>query len=263
MAAMVALPLPCFAQGMLLTLLDGEALVIDGDKRLAAVAGLHLAPAAIVETGANTAITRVEWPDHTAVDLGPGTRAMLAPAGFPARSGRLPLVYLLQGWAKVTGPGKVPAGGVLTPAIEVLPFAGAAVIVADRQERFVFAESGPLEVLDRGAAGARRGLATGSLYTAAGVLPRPTPGWLSSVPRAFRDPIPLRAALFKDRVVSASVLPDPTYVTLADWLSAEAAVRRDFPHRFATLVRDAASRRALQAHLSSHPEWASVLNPSR
>ena len=250
------------AQGVILTLLDGRAVVIDGAQRLEAVAGMRPAAAAIVETAASTGLVRLEWPDGSVVDLGPETKAMIQPPGFGARSGRLPLLYLLQGWAKVAGPGKDPAGGVLTPSFELLPFIGAAVVYSDRRERFAFPESAPIEIVERSAAGKRHGVAAGALYAgAAGVLPRPTADWLARVPRAFRDPLPLRAAAYKDRIVTASALAAPTYVGLADWLTAEPAVRRDFPQRFVALAQDAESRRALQSHLSSHPEWGPVLNP--
>jgi hypothetical protein len=250
------------AQPMLLTLLDGEAVVIDGARRLTAVPGLRLTPGAIVETANNAALARIEWPDRGVVDLGPGTRAMLGPPGFPARSGKLPVLYLLQGWAKVSGPGKEPFGGVVTPGFELLPFPGVAVVFADARERLAFAESGgSLEVIER-PGGKRLGLAQGALYgSSAGVQPRPPADWPGRVPRAFRDPLPLRAATFKDRNVNASALPDPAYVQLQDWLSAEPAVRQDFPRRFAALAKDTAFRKALQAKMAAHPEWNPVLNP--
>ena len=259
---MLAAATSAAAQGVILTLIDGRAIVTDGAQRFEAVAGMRPGAAAIIETGPSTTLARFEWPDRTTVDLGPDTRAMLLPPGFPARSGRLPLLYLLQGWAKINGPGKDAAGGLLAPGFEVLPFIGAAVVFADRRERFAFAESGPLDIVERGASARRLGVAAGALYAgAAGVVPRPTSEWLARVPRAFRDAIPQRAAAFKDRVVNASVLAPPTYVGLADWLTAEPAVRREFPRRFAGLMQDAESRRGLQSHLSSHPEWGPLLNP--
>jgi hypothetical protein len=250
------------AQAMLLTLLDGDAVVTDGARRVAAVSGLRLAPGAIVETANNAALARIEWPERGVVDLGPGTRAMLAPPGFPARSGKLPVLYLLQGWAKVAGPGKEPFGAVVTPGFELLPFPGVAVVFTDARERLAFAESGgSLEVVER-PGGKRLGVAQGALYSAGtGVLPRPPADWPVRVPRAFRDPLPLRAAAFRDRTVNASALPDPTYVQLQDWLGAEAALRQEFPRRFAALAKDAAFRKALQARLAAHPEWNPVLNP--
>jgi hypothetical protein len=256
--------LPAAAQDVVVTLLDGTAVVTDGAQRFNAVAGQRPGAAALIETSASTAVVRLEWPDRATVDLGPDTRAMILPAGFEPRSGRAPVLYLLQGWAKVGALAAEPAGGVVTPAMEILPVAGAVVVFANRTERFAFAETGPLDVLERGPAGKRQGIAAGALYAGAGgVLPRPTPAWLSRVPRAFRDPLPRRGAQFKDRTVSASALPPPTYAMLSHWLTAEPALRRDFPRRFAVLLQDPASRRALEEHMSLLPEWKPLLNAPR
>jgi len=251
------LVVPCAAQP-LLTLLEGDAEVIDGARRLAAKPGLRLAPASIVETSAATNLLRLEWPDQGVVDLGPATRVMIAPPGFAARGAKPPMLYLLQGWLKIGG----PAGGVVAPGLELLPVSGAAVVFVGNREQFVFAESGAAEVNERRPGAKPLAVASGGLYAGNGtVLPFAAPTWLQRVPRSFRDSIPRRAAVFKDRPVDASVLGLPTYVMLADWLSAERAVRGDFPRRFGTLAQDAAFRRELQAHLQAHPEWTPVLHP--
>lgn len=257
-AAAVAAPA---AERAMLTLLEGEATVVDGVSRSAAAIGQTLAPAAMLETRASDAFVRVELPDRTAIDLGPGTKAMISPPGFPARAGHAPVLYLLQGWAKVTAPDRQPVGGVVAPMLELMPVNGVAVLQVDRSQRHVFAETGALELLER-PGGKRVAVPNGQYYAGSdGVAPRPTAGFLATVPRAFRDQLPLRAAALKDKAVAAVALPTPTYAALADWLTAEPAVRRAFPHRFGALARDGAFRQQLQAHLSSHPEWGTVLNP--
>jgi hypothetical protein len=254
---------PCAAQQVLLTLLEGDADVVDGARRLAAKPGLRLAPATLVDTTATTALLRLEWPDRSVVDLGPATRAMIAPPAFAARGGQPPLIYLLQGWAKLTAPPGASAGGIVAPGMELMPLGGAAVVYSGNREQFVFAESGAATVVERKPAnGAPLAVPSGALYAGAGsVLPFAAPGWLQRVPRSFRDAIPRRAAAFSNRAVDASVLSPPTYVMLADWLGAEPVLRAAFPRRFAPLARDPAFRRELQAHLSQHPEWQRVLHP--
>jgi hypothetical protein len=258
----LATPVLAPAQNVMLTLLEGDADVFDGARRLAALPGLRLAPAAIVDTGPETRLVRLEWPDETVVDLGPATRVMVVPPGFAKRDGQAPLIYLLQGWAKVTSRGSAAAAGVVAPALELRPFSGAAVLFIDGREPFVFAESGHMDVLERPGGSAPLAVAAGALYTGSGtVQPRAGSEWLHRVPRSFRDPIPLRAAAFKDHRVEASVLPPPAYAGLADWLGAEPQVRREFPQRFRTLAQNAAFRRELEAHLPAHPEWVLVLHP--
>jgi len=254
------------AETWIVTLVDGDAVIIDGARRVAAVAGYQPGPGAIVDTGSKTALVRLESPEQASIDLGPDTKAMLAPPGLPARGGRAPQLYLLQGWAKVTGRAATPAPGVVSPAFEIAPFVGAAVVQTLRREQFVFAESGRAEVTERRAGGAVHALAAGEFLSGdanrrGSVTPRPAPGWLEKVPRAFRDPLPLRAAALKDRRVEPGALPDPSYAQLEDWLAAEPELRRAFPQRFLRLARDPEFRRSLQKKITAHPEWGPILNP--
>lgn len=248
---------------VLLTIVDGEAVVVDGARRLHAAPGLALAAGALIDTAANATLVRIEWANGTLVDLGPGTRAMVSPPNFRARSGQTPALYLLQGWAKLTGHSAAPSGGLVAPHLDLLPVAGSAVAWVGPPADHVFAETGVLRVLVR-PGGASHSLGQGALYSSdSGVAARPPADWLKRVPRAFRDAIPSRAALAQTRAADASVLSPPTYEDLGAWLDAEPDLRRDFPRRFASLAHDPAFRKALLARLSAHPEWGPVLNPVR
>jgi hypothetical protein len=137
---------------------------------------------------------------------------------------------------------------------------------AGKSQQAVFAEASRLEIDERRAGGTSRTLGLGEFYSGdpartGTVASRPGADWLKQVPRAFRDPLPLRAAALRDRPFEPTVLPGPTYEQLAAWLSAEPAVRRDFVARFKPLTHDAAFRSGLQSHLSLHPEWDEVLKP--
>ena len=250
----------------LVTLLDGEAVVVDGLKRIAAASGIVLGPGALIETGETTALLRLESADQSSIDLGPGTRAMLLPPAQASRGGRVPALYLLQGWAKLTSRGSAPVAGFVTPGLESGNFHGAVVLRVARSEQSVFAETARIELAERRTGGTPQRLAPGEFYRGDGskpgsLAPRPEAAWLKELPRAFRDTIALRAASFKGRPVTITALPGPTYEQLAHWLAAEPYVRRDFTQRFAPLLRDAAFRRDVQQRLSTHPEWASVLYP--
>lgn len=248
------------AEGPLLTLVDGEVTLVEEARRAAGAPGVPLTPGTLVEVAPSSTVVRIEWPNGAALDLAAGTRVMVAPPGFAARSGLAPLVYLLHGWAKLASAGRDPVGGIVMPGIELLPFSGAAVVAVDKRERHVFAETGALELAER-PGGQRATLAAGALHSATGTLPRPSAEWLARVPRGFRDPLPRRAAAFAGRAVVATPLPAPTYAQLADWLAAEPALRRPFPRRFAALAEDSAFRRGLLANERSHPEWGPILRP--
>ncbi len=259
---------PALAQGWMVTLLDGEAFVVDGTRRLAAAPGLPLAPGALLETGAQTGLLRLEGRGQAALDLGPATRVMLLPGPLPGARGRAPVLYLLQGWVKATaGPGQAgTVAGLATAALEVLPLSGSVVLQVQGDTHHLFAESGTPQLNERRRGGQAQALRSGQFYSAdagrSGVLePRPPGDWLVAVPRAFRDPLPLRAETLRGQTVQPSVLPGPTHAQLAPWLEAELYVRRSFTRRFATLARDADFRQGLRSRMRAHPEWGVVLDP--
>jgi hypothetical protein len=255
------------AQPALVTILEGEATVIDGVRRFAAVEGQTLAERSLVETGPQTRLLRIEWPDGSVVDLGPDTRAMLAPAGAAKGGRRGPAFHLLQGWAKQGSLGKAAAAGQQSAALEVAPFTGSAVSQVQAERSWFFVESGEATLTEREIRPpSRLTLKAGEVYTREGrgkgaTAPRPTPDQLRAVPRAFRDTLPLRAAQFAGKTPTRQPLPAPDYAALKPWLTAETAVRADFPRRFAALARDPAFRRGLIDNLAAHPEWRPVLYP--
>jgi hypothetical protein len=254
------------AQDWVISVLEGDAVVVDGMRRIAATAGLRLEAGAIIETTAKTALLRLEGGDQSTYDLGPETRAMLAPAGFPARNERPPQVYLMQGWLKGTARGPREAAGIVTPALEVLPFKGSVVLHHLKREHVAFVENGRVDLIERRVGSGSIAVNAGEFYGGEGarrgsVAARPAPSWLQTVPRPFRDPIPLRAAAFRDKRVEATVLPGPTYAQLADWLTAEMALRGQMPARFAPLARDPGFRAEVASHLQAHPEWGPIINP--
>ena len=260
--AAAAQPVPAYR----LTLLEGDAVVIDGARAMAAVPGLGLIAGSIVETQVGSQLVRVEFADGSIADLGPQTRVMVAPRGFPSREGKPPALYLLAGWVKQTSAASTPVAGLTTPTLDLLPFSGAVVVHATPQANRVFVEAGRAQVTERQRGGTRRAIVSGEMYAGeAGkggeVTPRPSADFIAALPRMFRDRIPSQAARFKDVAVEAPALPAPTYAGLRDWLVAEPLIRRDFPRRFAVLARQGTFRSEIEAGLAQHPEWVPVLYP--
>jgi hypothetical protein len=128
----------------------------------------------------------------------------------------------------------------------------------------VFAENTATELLLR-PGGASHGLAAGAWFdTEPPAQPRPTAAWLGQVPRAFRDAIPRRAAQFQGQKLNSAPLAPPAYATLAEWLTLdEPELRRAWPQRLAPWLHEPAFRRAVQAGLARHPEWAAALATTR
>lgn len=268
-ALLSALALPAAAAG-LVTIVEGEATVVDGARTLIVSEGLKLPDDVILRTGARTGIVRVEWPDGTIADFGPDTQALINPAGFAARGGRPPSLYLLRGWVKQAGSASTASGGFVSPRLDVQPFKGTIVAQVSADETWVFGESGALQVVERDAKPAlpvavKSGEVYARLGTAKGsVAPRPTPAQMQRVPRGFRDTLPARAAALKDRQVEPRLAAPANYAELEEWLKLpEPTLRRSYPRRFAARARDSAFRAALVQHLGAHPEWERLLFPER
>lgn len=262
-------PLGAVHAAALVTIVDGDAVLTDGNRSLVAAEGLKVADETLVRTGAKTTLLRVEWPDGTAADFGPDTQAMLNPSGFGPRGGRTPSVYLLRGWLKLSAMGTGPTAGLLAPRLDVQPYKGALVVMALGDETWVFAEGGAAPLVERDLKPVSNvALKNGEVYLRTGnakgvVSPRPSPAQMQRVPRGFRDSLPLRTAALKDKAVAAKAAPPASYADLRDWLVAEAPLRKSFTRRFAERAKDPAFRSGLNENLARHPEWEPVLFPER
>ena len=280
MGLALALAQPASAAPARITIVDGAAVVTDGARRFTATEGQWLGERALVETGPAAVLLRVEWPDGSAADFGPATRVMVAPgpvAPTPHAPGspRPPAFYLLQGWAKHSAPAAPavppappapPASGHQTPSLRVEALQGAVLAFESAAESFVFVESGAATATARGLAGTSPvALAAGAVYRRSDAAwlaqGRATPAQLQRVPPGLRTTLPLRWAHFASMTVAAAPLPAPAYADLQPWLTAERALRADFPRRFGALAADPAFRKGLAEHLAAHPEWSAVLNP--
>lgn len=264
-ASGVAWPAP-EANGIV-TILEGEATVLQGRERAAAAEGLHLGAGAIVETSARTSLMRIEI-DSAAIDLGPDTRVMLAPEGLVAKGAAAPRLYLLQGWVKLSAAAGKAVPGVISASFEMPAQEGVAVAFVGPDERDVFVESGTVQLAERrgGKSAPPIVLHGGEWFAQQGaerghVLARQTAAMLERLPRAYRDTLPMRAAKFDGHEVDEKPMPPASYAELQPWLTAEPALRRGFVKRFAPRAREPEFRRALIAHLAEHPEWRPVLFP--
>lgn len=252
-----------------ITIVDGDAVVIDGDRALVPAEGLALGADAIVRTSQRNALLRIEWPDGSTIDLGPETHAVVEPGGFAARGGRPPALYLIRGWAKIGSPEGSNHAGMLTPRLDLTPARGVTLVRVSQGEQWLFAEAGAASLTERDAKPATAlALRNGEVYLREGqakgsVSPRPTPAQMQRVPRGLREKLPLRLAALKDRKVEAQSAAPPTYADLKEWLTAERPLRRHATRRFARLAREPAFRAALAANLAAHPEWEPVLYPER
>lgn len=247
------------------TMLDGDGVVLRDDDRLAAAEGVALQPGDVLATGPKTRLLRVETPGGLSVALGPDTRALVAPA-LGAGEGS-PTVYLLSGWAKVAAPGQ--AASIAAAQLSVDASGGTVVVSVLPDTTIAFAEAGPLRVRPH-AVDTVLLLQSGEMLAWAPGndkprrSPRPSPLFVQQMPRPFMDPLPSRLARFQ----GAASTPEPKVlggVAWSDaqpWIDGEPAVRRWSLRRWRALAREPEFRRGLAADMRAHPEWEVVLHPT-
>jgi hypothetical protein len=250
----------------LVTILEGDALVIRGTARLQLAEGVRLAAGDIVHTGP-AAFVQLELPGNAVAQLGPATHVMLAPvaARMPERS-----LYLIDGWIKLSRP---PAANfeLRTPMADFPSTDSVLVMQSTPAEMRLFVERGEVKLVERGAGSAdaplllrntpvyRRKPGLPGQANAPGVMA----GMVKDMPTGYRDTLPLRAAKWKDKPVAARPAPDFAYADVEPWLKAEAPLRRPLVRQWRSKARDAAFRSALIANLPAHPEWDPILFPEK
>lgn len=247
------------------TLVEGDLVVLRETRQFPAAEGLRVRAEDIVRSGPGARLARLELDDGTLLDLGPDTELLLQPRGLPGE--RAATVYLLRGWLKVTTPA---AGTALaSPRLDVRKVAGSAVLRITPQATLMFVEAGRAELLERAQGRpATHSLKEGDAFAlraaAAGtILRRPPADLIDGLPRGFVDPLPRRAAAWKERSVEPAAGAAVDYADASPWLHAEAALRPAFVQRFTPMTRDRRFRASLVAELRAHPEWDRVLFPEK
>jgi hypothetical protein len=253
-----------------ITILEGDALIYRGMGRLHAAEGVRLVAGDIVETAPAT-FMQLELPDQTVAQFGAGTRVML---GAAARGKSDRWLYLLEGWAKLSGMkrdgAKGPGVELRSAMVDIPPNTGVVVLRSTPAELNLFAERGEVRVSERQASGAPTVIVLkgGDFYrrkagTRGAVNPGSMQGFVDDMPRFFRDSLPLRAERFKDQAVRPKEAPEFAYADVERWLKSEPAVRKPLMQRWRAKARETAFRSALIANLSSHPEWDPILFPEK
>ena len=251
----------------LVTILDGDAVLLRDGARLALAEGVRLQTGDLIATGAQAHVLRIEFPGDLAVALGPDTRAMLVTnLGDASHAG----MYLLQGWVKMVAPAGV-AGELRSATADASATEGTLILsvlgAAGETRAQAFVESGSARVQPRAPGAALQPLKGGEMLALGPHGARPersrgtSPAFVQAMPRAFMDPLPLRAAAFDGRDVAPRRLGDMSYADAQPWIDAEPPLREVFAKRWKRLAADPEFRRALAADLKSHPEWTPILSP--
>ncbi|HTT11596.1 MAG TPA: hypothetical protein VMG60_11950 [Burkholderiaceae bacterium] len=255
-----------------ITILEGEAQIFRGMARYAAAEGVRLGLGDIVETGDNTFI-QIELGDQSTLQLGGISRVMIN--GGPGKTKPERWLYLMNGWAKVSGVKRDPkaeaAFEVRAPLFELPPNPAVVVLLATPSDVQLFVERGEVRLAERQRSGPSTSVAlkSGDTYrrkasSRGAVTQEPTPEFLAKMPKYFRDTLPSRMERFRDADVKPKEAPDFGYADVELWLKAEPSIRRPFVQRWkAKAFRDPAFKAAIVANMNQHPEWDPVLFPEK
>jgi hypothetical protein len=251
----------------LVTLLEGEAVLLRDSSKFALSEGLGLNPGDIIDMGAKGRFMLLEFKDGSSLALGPATSVQIAPH-LAADRGRLDArVYLLQGWLKVSA-AKGRPWAIHSSSFDLSGLTQDAVVLAQGNGGQVFVEAGELSfkpLPSTGAAAAK--LSSGEFmgWTAGGkteLAQRPPAAFLQSIPRAFQDQLPSRTALFQGKDLTPKRLGEIAYSDAQAWLNAEPALRKANLSRWKPLARLPEFRKGLMADIKLHPEWEPLLFPA-
>jgi hypothetical protein len=250
------------------TILQGSATVIRALSQFDAAEGMPLLADDLVRTNKDTFL-RIEYADQTSIELGPGTQLQV---NHPSRRrGARPALYLLEGWLKVA-PGQVGAGvkpAFASVGLDVVDLAGVMVMRTTNVARELFAEQGTARCIAKSARGAEPiMLRQGDFVIAApDKAPkresRPPAEFTDALPRPYRDTLPFRYDLFKDRPVTPQGQLPFSYADVEPWLNGEPSIRRQFVSLWRRKANDTAFRASLDRDLQKHPEWDRVLHPEK
>jgi hypothetical protein len=249
-----------------LTMLEGDALLIRDNLKLAAAEGLAMFSGDILETGGNGRHVRIEFSDGSMVSMGPDSRMQLAPGLTGNRAAAAQKVYLLNGWLKLTA--SKTTMGVATANFDLTGITRSVVVQLLPRSAAFFVEAGETTLRTLQGAGTTTRLKGGDFVSPARpgagggkteITARPSPAFLQGLPRAFLDERPPRAAGFAGKEVRPVKIGEPSYADLRYWINGEGALRRANLERLRPLAQDPAFRQALQGDMRAHPEWEAVL----
>ena len=187
-----------------ITIVDGESTLQRGNERFSAVEGMRVRADDMLTTGSAGQLLRIELDDGKAIDLGPATQVALRPRAVDRDTRRNATAHVIEGWVKVATPIDGSSGAAIASSrLDALHVVGTTIVRVERDESWLFVETGALEAVPRqdGKSGARQTLGEGDSFVVQGgglgsVSWLMNAKLLSQVPRAFIDTLPRRAQRF-------------------------------------------------------------------
>ncbi len=224
---------------------------------LQCVEGMKLRPGDILESAA-PGFAQLEFSGGTIAAIGPASRVYLFRAA--ANGGDL---VLSSGWLKGETSNKGGAFRYNTTLLGAGTKDGTFVLHASPGGAEIFVElaRGTIaEMSSQGSTGHAVSVRSGQFLTRksgknVATGPRPDAAFLESMPQAFRDTLPSRLSKFQGKKPPAPRADhEVSYAEVQPWLTIGQAWRGGFVERFKPRLKDPDFRRAVEDHLTDHPE---------
>ena len=266
-------PLPPAGQGIgSVALLEGSLRLIRGTTVFQGAEGIEVRQGDIIESSEG-AFVQLEFATGAIVALGPSSRLYIFQhAGGTSTEHAVAVdLVLLNGWLKGESSAAKGSYRYQSPMLAVTAAGGTVVVHSNESGCDVFVESGSASIGEVSQTGNSRQTITAkagqfvSRHKGTGVnnLPRPSPAFIDSMPRPFRDTLPSRLAHFAGKSVEPKAGHPVSYVEIQHWLTIPSAWRRGFPERFAPRLSDPDFRKQIELHVNEYPEWEPILHPQR
>jgi TonB family protein len=265
MTVTAATPVPTTA---VVSIVEGEPFVlVRGSAMYSATTGAFLSPGDLIESKPDSLLI-IEFRCGASLcavaALGPSTRAYWMDRQEGATLG------LLGGWIKVDTltPAASAAFKVLGTHLGASSNAGTYIVHAQDGIDEIFHESGTMTlwVQKPEGSGVARNNSVNEFASRSGtgevqLQPRPAAAFAKAMPAAFRDPLPAAMSARLHGKIEPQFVRDVSYEDVSAWLGAPREWRQRFVTRFRPRLKDPVFARALDMHMSSHPEWDPILHP--
>jgi hypothetical protein len=260
------LPLFAVAQTIgTMTLREAPVRLIRGTTILQGAEGVRLRTGDILET-ADKGFAQLELNDGKIIAVGNNTRLLILGRG--SQEGEL---VILTGWLKGEATACTVPCLYASPRLAAASKGGTVLLHSTPETSEAYFETGAGTVSQVNSVGGKSSplpAKPGQFFTrrpGKPVVPaaRPDAAFIEAMPVPFRDTLPSRLARFAAKAVEPKVDREVNYADVEPWLKIGLTWRRGFVERFRPRLKDPEFRRAIDAHMSSHPEWDPVLHPEK
>ncbi|MGB7847270.1 MAG: hypothetical protein WBL63_16770 [Candidatus Acidiferrum sp.] len=253
-----------------LTVLEGSLRLIRGVSLYSGSVGIPLEQGDILESS-EAGFAQLEFPGGPIVALGPSTRLYIlqfAPATAKTKAAHF---VLLSGWLKAEPNSAAGTYRYDAPLLGGTTGNGTFVLHVTHDDCDIYIESGPAmvgEISREGNLHQPQAGKTGDFFSRRAsksltISSHWSPGFVDSMPRAFKDTLPPIIDKFKAKKIEMKPGTLVSYNDVHSWLTMPEAWRRGFVPRFRPRLSDREFHAQIEANLAEHFEWDKILHPEK